>query len=297
MLKRATILVSACCLATAAFGAENTSKTLRLLWLGSSSMYYHNQPKVLAEWLTRVAHTPARSEIAGRSGTGVHVYLRDGFKAEYGLKPQQTVLGKIAQENYDYVVLQIPAEFIAGPEGDEHDRSLDVYCQAIRAAGGEPIFYEMGWGRDEKAELGRGKILAAAQRNDIVRYAPCSSAWARVRRECPDLELQNPPDTAHPGTLGAYLNLCCFYAAVTGRSPALVPRQLKIWPHLSDQEKTEFNARAKQVEFDEYDRALSGWMKKFLVAARPIEIEPETATYLQRVAWEEHQRFQKELRP
>jgi len=272
-------------------------KPLRLLWLGSSSMYYHNQPKVLAEWLTQYAGTPARSTIAGRSGTGVHVYLRDGFKPEYGVQSGQTVLDKIAKEKPDFLILQIPAEFIAGPEGDEHDRSLDTYCQAIRAAGGQPVFYEMGWGRDGKAEVGRKKIFVAARRNRVTYFAPCSSAWVRVRRERPELELQNPPDKAHPGTLGAYLNLCCFYATFTGRAPASVPRELKIWPHLNDQEKAEFSARSKQVDFDDYDRALSGWMKKFLVAARSIEIEPETAAYLQRVAWEEYQRFQNELRP
>ena len=105
---------------------------------GSSSIYYHDQPKVCANWLTRFAGVPAVYELAGRSGTGIHVYLRPDFKPEYGLKAGETILERIAREKYGFVVLQVPAEFINGPEGEEHDRSIDVYCEAIRSAGGIP---------------------------------------------------------------------------------------------------------------------------------------------------------------
>ena len=163
--------------------ATEAAEPVRILWAGSSSIYYPNQPKVCAQWLTACREVTAVSDLVGKSGTGIHVYLRPGFVAQYGLISGQTVLAKIAGEKYDFVVLQVPAEFINGPEGDEHDRSMDVYCQAIRAAGGEPVIYEMGWGRDEKAEIGRKKIFAAAVRNRATRFAPCSSAWERVRRE------------------------------------------------------------------------------------------------------------------
>ena len=33
----------------------------------------------------------------------------------------------------------------------------------------------------------------------MTHFAPCSTAWERVRRARPDLELQNPPDTARSG--------------------------------------------------------------------------------------------------
>lgn len=276
--------------------AQAADSPLRLLWLGSSSMYYHSQPKVLAEWLTEHAATPARSTIAGRSGTGVHVYLRESFKPEYGVQPGQTMPEKIAQEKPHFLILQIPAEFIAGPEGEEHDRSLDVYCRASRAAGGEPVFYEMGWGRDEKAELGRKMIFAAAQRNRVTHFAPCSSTWKRVREEHPDLELHNPPDKAHPGTLGLYLNLCCFYATLTGHTPVGLTNEVKVWPHLSDWEKKMLARKIGASMFDEYSINLPDWMKKYVMAEQSRTIEPHTATYLQQVAWEEYQSFQKRLK-
>jgi len=76
------------------------------------------------------------------------------------------------------------------------------------------VIFEMGWGRDEKAAVGREKTFAAAVRNRAAHFAPCSTAWQRVRRERSELDLQDPPDRTHPGTLGLYLNLCCFYAAI-----------------------------------------------------------------------------------
>lgn len=279
----------------AASSAEPSQPPTRILWLGSSSMYYQNQPKLAAEWVARTTGLAAKSEIAGKSGTGVHVYLRDDFKAEYGLKASQTMLDKIRAEKFNFVVLQIPAEFINGPEGDEHDRSLDFYCKAIREAGGEPVFYEMGWGQDEKAEIGRQKILAAAVRNKVTRFAPCSSAWKRVRLERPDLDLHNPPDTVHPGTLGCYLNLCCFHAALTGKQPKNMPRNLKFWPKLSDEEKQAAAEKVKATAFDEYDAALPGWLKRLVVCAKDASVPNPVADYLERIAWEEYQSFQPKL--
>jgi hypothetical protein len=275
--------------------ADERPDPIRLLWVGSSSIYYHNQPKVCAEWLTECCNTPAVSELVGKSGTGVHVYLRPGFAAQYGTAPGQTILEKIAGEKYDFVVLQVPAEFINWPEGEEHDRSIDVYCRAIRAAGGEPVIYEMGWGRDEKAEVGREKIFAAAARNRVTRFAPCSSAWERVRHERPGLDLQNPPDQAHPGTLGGYLNLCCFVVTLTEKRPKGLPDVLEIWRHLGDDEKAAANAKMERAELDTYDAALPSWMRRMAFTAETVRIDSQTARYLQDAAWGEYRVFQKRL--
>ena len=267
--------------------AAEGARPVRMLWLGSSSLYYHDMPKVCAGWLAEFGQIPAESHLGGRSGTGIHAYLRPGFKAEYGLNADQTVLDKIAADKYDLVVLQVAAEFITGPEGDEHDRSLDVYCRAIRGAGGEPVIYEMGWQRNESAEVGRGEIFAAAVRNQVRRFVPCSTAWQRVRQERPDLDLHNPPDTVHPGTLGAYLNLSCFYAALSGRHPDELPRELLIWRRLTDEEKRQTEEVSQRADLDEYDSALPGWMKRLVLAAKSERIDEQTAAYLKQVAWEE----------
>jgi hypothetical protein len=51
--------------------------------------------------------------------------------------------------------------------------------------------------------------------------APCSHAWWIARQAQPGLEYIAPNwnDGAHPGTFGAYLNECSFFAALTGVSP------------------------------------------------------------------------------
>jgi hypothetical protein len=104
------------------------------------------------------------------------------------------------------------------------------------------------------------------------------------------LELQNPPDLTHPGTLGCYLNLCCFYAALTGKPPADVPRQLMIWRHLTDAQKEAAREQVDQATFDAYDAALPSWMQRLVVTAGQETIDADVAGYLQRVAWEQYQR-------
>ena len=79
--------------------ADDTISPVRLLWAGSSSIYYHNQPKVCAHWLTEYCETPAISELVGKSGTGVHVYLRPGFVAQYGLTTGQTIVKRSPSRN------------------------------------------------------------------------------------------------------------------------------------------------------------------------------------------------------
>lgn len=275
-------------------------RTIRMFCLGSSSLYYHNMPKLVGGMLAGQTKRSVVVDLAGRSGTGVHVYLREGFKAEYGLQPGETVLGRIEHGEYRYLVLQVPAEFIAGPEGDEHDRSLDVYCAAIRRTGGEPVFYEMGWGRDEKAELGRRKIFNAAVRNKVVLFVPCSTAWARVRRERPDLELQNLPDTSHPGTLGLHLNLACFRAVLVGGETATEEpassATYKIWRKPADSERSKWTEIAKRTTFDAYDEGLPGWIRMHLVHAKQEAVSPELVAYFWKVAREETQRMRARLR-
>ena len=125
--------------------------------------------------------------------------------------------------------------------------------------------------------------------------APCSSAWKRVRHERPDLELHNPPDTAHPGTLGGYLNLCCFVATLTERRPEGLPDELATWSHLSDEEKKTANAQMGQADFDPYDAALPSWMRRMAFMAEDVKIDPQAAQYLQNVAWSEYQVAQRRL--
>ena len=214
-------------------------------------------------------------------------------------------IDKVRDEKFDYVSLMVVCRFITGdgednPDGKAHAAAVTRYCQAIRDAGGEPVFYEMGWGSGEREVEGRRRILELAKQNRIRIYAPCSTVWARIRSERPDLELQHPGDKSHPGDLGHFANLACFYAALTGQSPVgRLPRRFHVWPHLSKDEKEQrreqLDASFSQFKPDTYQARLPEWMRRNAGAGFVGQISDDDARYIERVAWECVQAMQKEL--
>lgn len=258
-------------------GATAEEKGIRILWLGSSSTYFHEMPTQVAEWLSHYGgKSSAGSELVGKSGTAVYKYLKPDFKAEYGLKKGQSVLDKIREGHYDFVVLQVPTDYLAGRGENDRDEflsGLSTYCRAIRESGARPIFYEQGWGEDELFEAGDRLLFETAIRNDVP-VAPCRTSWKRVRKEHPMLELHDLPDRTHPGMFGTYLNMCCFYAALTGRSPVGLPaREAKYWPFVQE------NGIRKR----DRDGAF-------------VTLNDDQAVYLQSVAWESWKAYQRRLR-
>lgn len=278
----------------AAFAAE----PVRLLFAGSSSTYWNDLPQEVAtvvsgKWPGKLG-APVTAEIVGRSGSDIRVYSEPGFnRYEYGVKPGQTFLEKVAGEKFDVVTLMITARFIMGdgdPTGSAHADAVTKYCAAIREAGGEPAFYEVGWGNDEKNREGLKKLKALGKANAIRLYVPCGTAWHRVYAERPDLKLQHPNDSTHPGDLGHFLNLACFYAVFTGESPeGNLPRSHHVWPHFKKEEKeaqaAELDARLAAFEPTPYQAALPEWMRRNAAALEDVTVEEETALYLEKTAW------------
>ena len=277
-------------------------KPVRLLFAGSSSAYWNDLPREVAravdERLPFRPGAPVVPALVGRSGSDIRVYLEPGFdRYEYGMPTGQTFLGKLAAERNEFVVLMTVARFIMGDDdptktGQAHADAVSLYCDAIRSAGGEPVFYEMGWGRSEREAAGRARIFDLAVKNRVRLFAPCSSAWARVYRERPDLALQHPQDNSHPGDLGHFLNVACFYAALTGRSPAgALPRTYPVWPHalpkpVTDAEKAAESARIAAFTPDAYQATLAKWMHRHTSMKLSATLDEATASYLERVAWE-----------
>lgn len=274
-----------------------------LLFAGSSSMYWNDLPREVAKLVDgKLATHPGAKvipEAVGRSGSDIRVYLEPGFnRYEYGVKPGQTFLQKIAEEKPGIVAMMVVCRFIMGDDAPkegqpDHATAVTTYCEAIRAAGGEPMFYEMGWGKDDKHAEGRKRILDLARKNRITLFAPCSTAWARVYAERPDLALQHPQDNAHPGDAGHFLNLACFYAALTRESPVgKLPRTFSVWPH-GKYEADEAKLAAFQP--DAYQAKMAKWMFKHMSMKATATLDEETATYLETVAWETWQQAQSSL--
>ncbi|MEZ6128554.1 MAG: hypothetical protein R3C59_07715 [Planctomycetaceae bacterium] len=254
-----------------------------------------------------IQNRPVTAEIVGRSGSDIRVYLDPECNYQYGVKPGQSFLDKIRDEKFDYVSLMVVCRFITGDgkgneDGLAHREAVTKYCQAIRTAGGEPIFYEMGWGKGDREEEGRRRIMALARQNSIKLFAPCSSAWSRVYEERPDLVLQHPQDNSHPGDLGHFLNLACFYAALTRTSPeGKLPREFHVWPHLNKEQKealkAELDAAYAKFQPNDYQARLPEWMRRNAGAGTLGQISDDDARYLERIAWECTQNALKQLEP
>ncbi len=295
----------------AAVSGITGASEVRLLFAGSSSAYWNDLPREVAKAVDhRLATHPNVAvvpDIVGRSGSDIRVYLEPGFaRYEYGVERGQTFLGKLRAERPELVVLMTVARFIMGDDdptgtGNLHRDAITRYCAEIRAAGGEPVFYEMGWGRGAREAEGRARIFELAAANRIRHFAPCSSAWARVYAERPDLLLQHPKDNSHPGDLGHYLNVACFYAALTRESPVgRLPRTFPVWPHglpkpETDAERAAEEARIAAFQPDAYQARLPKWMRRHMSMNLTATVDAETARYLETVAWETWQAVDRRL--
>jgi hypothetical protein len=270
------------------------AEPLKLLFVGSSSMYWNDLPREVAKLvdgrITGHIGRPVVPEAVGRSGSDIRVYQEPGFnRYEYGVKKSQTFLQKIAEEQPDIVPMMVVCRFIMGDDdptktGNAHALAVTTYCNAIRGAGGEPMFYEMGWGKSEQEAEGRKRIFDLAVKNKIKLFAPCSSAWARVYAEKPDYALQDPKDNSHPGDAGHFLNIACFYAALTGESPVgMLPRTFHVWPHGKYEPD---DAKLAAFKPDAYQAAMARWMFKHMSMNQTGTLDDESAKYLESVAWE-----------
>jgi len=290
-------------LISSAFSQIVAADPITLLFAGSSSTYWNDFPREVAKVVDVkiIDHVGATviPEIVGRSGSDLRVYLEPGFnKYEYGVKSGQSFLDKIRDEQPTFVVLQTVCRFIMGDDdptktGEAHAKAITTYCEAIRAAGGEPIFFEMGWAKTEREAEGRKRLFDLAVKNKIKLFAPCSTAWARVYREKPELALQHPQDNAHPGDAGHFLNLACFYTALTGESPVgKLPRTYPVWPH-GKYEADE--AKLAAFKPDTYQAKMAKWMFKHMSMRQTATLDDATATYLETVAWETTQHMREQL--
>ncbi|MCA9037407.1 MAG: hypothetical protein KDA91_19860, partial [Planctomycetaceae bacterium] len=120
---------------------------------------------------------------------------------------------------------------------------------------------------------------------------PCSSAWARVYEERPDLALQHPQDGSHPGDVEHFLNLACFYAALTRTSPkGKLPREFHVWPHLNKEQNAarrhELDASYAKFQPNDYQARLPERMRRNAGAGFIGRVGEQDARYLEQVAWE-----------
>ncbi|NLW50946.1 MAG: hypothetical protein GXY85_08935 [Candidatus Brocadiaceae bacterium] len=128
--------------------------------------------------------------------------------------------------------------------------AVETLHAAVRESGARSMLYCLWVGQETppaEQEPSTREQLEVARKVGAV-FVPVGPAWQAVRERRPDLQLHNIHDKHHPELAGSYLSACVFYAVLTGRSPVGIP------------------CTATQ--------------------AGQAPVDPETARFLQEVAWE-----------
>lgn len=178
---------------------------------------------------------------------------------------------------YDYGLVQINGYILSSPATEKHvDRILDDMCNIIKKAGATPLIFEH-WTNGDQAKV-RLHALYAAQTHG-AKVAFCGSASAEVIAEKGKKYIGG--GGGHTNSRGLYLWTCCMYATLTGNSPIGLPVPLG---------KAAVGIPApKPQEAKGRDPDQGGGPEEV------VEVTKDDAAYLQRKAWEAHQKYSKLL--
>lgn len=204
----------------------SAQKNSEILFLGSSSTYFHQMPKQVAQWVNGLgAYGKVSHHWVGEGGTWTWKYLNKGYRPKQGLPDDFSgnILDYIRQRNYRWISLQV-----ALGQWDEWERTIPQYAQAAQAAGSQLLLYEQSWSPDTEKVLSGSPLLKMARTHNLT-IVPCATAWEKVYAQFPLWDLQDSfynvkkgypvRDGTHPGLVGNYLNQACFVAAITQTHP------------------------------------------------------------------------------
>ncbi|MCT4583193.1 MAG: PKD domain-containing protein [Flavobacteriales bacterium] len=199
---------------------------LNVLFLGNSYTGVNNLPSLTAQLATSLGDT-----INYDSNT-------PGGQTLQGHSTNSTSLNKIAQGNWDFVVLQDQSQRPSFPPSQV---ATEVYPYAatlvdsIRSANvcTTPLFY-MTWGRENGDQQNcqfytpictydgmqqrlRESYLEMTYNNQAS-VSPVGVAWKYTRDHFPNIDLYTS-DGSHPSLAGSYLAACVFYSSMFRTSP------------------------------------------------------------------------------
>ena len=235
-LLRVALLLGLAAFYCGAVEAETRPRVTRLetepksiLYVGNSFFYYNNGIDSLVQGLHAAAE-PGQSlggAMVTIGGAGwkwhdVDSYFRPDALNSFGRDGEGTVkfyntTGKL----FDTAVMMDCSYCTTDPELKKifFDYARR-HSETVRRHGAAPVFF-MTWGYADRPEM-TATIAEAYTRagndNDAL-VIPVALAFARVRRDRPDIDL-NIFDKQHPTLAGSYLAACTIYASLFGRSPA-----------------------------------------------------------------------------
>ncbi|MFN4882126.1 MAG: PKD domain-containing protein [Bacteroidota bacterium] len=197
----------------------------RVLFIGNSYTSYNNLPNLFKS----VALSFGDSLIVDSNVPGGYTFQQHSGNA--------TTLQKIAQGNWDYVILQAQSQ---EPSFSPAQVAAQTYpyaknlCDSIRFYNPctEPVFY-MTWGRKNgdasncaaypvictyegmQMRLRQSYLEMGDDNNATV--APIGVAWKKVRDTDSTINLYNA-DGSHPSLWGSYLAACVFYSTLFNKN-------------------------------------------------------------------------------
>ena len=206
--------------------AYSKAETKRVLFIGNSYIYTNNLPQVLKD----VALSNGDDVIFDNSTPGGHTFQQHSTNA--------TTLSKIAQGNWDYIILQEQSQRPAFPisqvqtEVFPYAAYLDSLAKAQNPCA--TVMYYMTWGRkngdasncqffpplctyagmDSLLRL-RYQMMADDNSSEI---SPVGPVWNYIRTNIPSIELYSA-DESHPNATGTYAGALSFYSAIFRKSP------------------------------------------------------------------------------
>lgn len=217
MMKQFSILAAILCFAT----NLKAQDTLRVLFIGNSYTYVNDLPNTFRQ----LGEAAGKVIIVDSNAPGGYTFNQHTTNS--------TSLAKIAQGNWDYVVLQEQSQMPSFPpfqvESDVYPfaQKLDSLIHAADSCT-KTIFY-MTWGRKygDASNCGnyaplctfegmqmrlRSSYMEMAQDNNAM-VAPVGMAWRSSWYNDSTINLWSN-DLSHPALEGTYLTACTFYATV-----------------------------------------------------------------------------------
>lgn len=223
-MHKIVLLVAVSCSLTAF-----TQVTKRVLFIGNSYTGVNNLPQMTAN-LSLSAGDNLIFETHNPGGQTLQGHFAD-----------PVVAGKIAQGNWDFVVLQEQSQRPAFSDAQvavqvlPYAHKLDSMVREHNPCG-ETLFY-MTWGRKNgdasncqawppvctysgMDSLLYLRYMQMAQDNQAA-VSPVGRVWRHIRNNHPNLELYSP-DESHPSVAGTYAAACTFYTSIFGKDPLLI---------------------------------------------------------------------------
>ena len=206
--------------AAATATAESPPRTLRVLYVGNSQMFYYDLPTMISLMADSAPPSNARIE-AGKALVG-----GASLKKHWDTEGKGSVRELLATQHWDYVVLQ---ELFSAKAPEFEDYAAKLH-EAIRKADSNTIIfatasvteaYSGGYKYPDSFKALNDMQISFAKKNKIA-VAAAGYAWMRYLGDNPTeaqrLDLYHA-DKGHPGGKGSYIYACLLYAVITGKSP------------------------------------------------------------------------------